>query len=86
MELDKNKFSLAAAATLGVVYVVCAIVVAIAPEFAAQLMSWLTHLVNLEARVVGFPGVIYGFLQVVIYTYVAAWLFAWLHNRFIKKP
>ena len=83
MELDKNKFSLAASVTMGVIYVVCAVFVWLWPNFAIQLFGWLTHLVNLTVDVT-LTGAVYGLLQVVVYTYVGAWIFAWLHNRFMR--
>ena len=83
MELDKNKFALAAAATLGVWYVICAALVAIVPDLALKLFSWMAHLINLEADV-SFPEVIYGFIEVVVLAYITAYVFAWLHNRFMK--
>ena len=88
MKLDTSKFSLAAASTMGIVYTVCAVFVALWPNFALQLFGWLIHLVNVDKfagdvqiTVVGF---IFGLLQVVIYTYVGALVFAWLHNKFLK--
>ena len=85
MELNKSKFAWAAAQTLGVVYVVCGIFVALWPELAMKLFSWIVHLVNLEAGVASFPEVIYGFAEVVILTYITAYVFAWLHNRAVIK-
>lgn len=84
MELDKNKFALAAGATMGVWYVICATLVALVPGLALKLFSWMVHLVNLEAGVLGLPEVIYGFVEVVVLTYITAYVFAWLHNRFMK--
>jgi len=84
MQLDKNKFSLAAAATIGVLYIICAILVALAPNAALNLLGWLVHLVNLQAGI-SFPGAIYGFAEAVVLSYLAAYVFAWLHNRFMKQ-
>lgn len=83
MELDKNKFALAAGTTMGVWYVICATLVAIVPDLAMKLFSWIAHLVNVEAAV-SFPGVIFGFVEVIVLTYITAYVFAWLHNRFMK--
>lgn len=80
MELDKRQFSLAAAEVLGVWYIICAALVAAAPGLALRLFSWMVHLVNLEAGI-SFPEVIYGFVEVVVLTYIMAYVFAWLHNR-----
>ena len=85
MEIDKRKFSWAAALTMGVVYVVCAVFVALWPASALRLLGWLVHLVNVDkfAGDVGITvgGFIGGLAQVFLYTYIGAWLFAWLHNR-----
>ncbi len=84
MELNKQKFALAAAEVMGVWYVICALLVVLVPDLALKLFSWMVHLVNLEAGVVGFPEAIYGFIEVVALTYITAFVFAWLHNRSIK--
>ena len=84
MEIDKSKFSLAAAATMGAWYIICASFVAIAPDLAVKLFSWMVHLINLEPGI-GFPELIYGFIEVLVLAYVTAYVFAWLHNKFVKK-
>lgn len=88
MELDKNKFSMAAAGTMGIVYVVCAVFVWLWPDFALQLFGWLVHLVNVDKFAgdvaITAGGLVIGLAQVLVYTYVGAYIFAWLHNRFIK--
>lgn len=89
MELDKNKFSLAASGAMGLVYIVCAIFVALWPDFALQLLGWLVHLVNVDKfagdAVITFGGFIIGLVQIFIYTYVTMWIFASLHNKFMKS-
>ena len=85
MHLQKNQFALAAAGTIGLVYIVCVIVVIVAPNLAVTLFSWLTHLVNLEEAKITIGSFIGGILQVLIYTYFIAWVFAGLHNKFIKQ-
>lgn len=84
MELNKNKFALAVAEVLAIWYIICATLVALAPDLAVKLFSWMVHLVNLEPGV-SFPEVVYGFIEVVALTYISAYVFAWLHNRTIKK-
>jgi hypothetical protein len=84
MELNKNKFAFAAAEVLAVWYVICAALVAAAPDLAVKLFGWMVHLVDLKPGVT-FPEVIYGFIEVVALTYLSAYVFAWLHNRSLKK-
>lgn len=84
MELNKGKFALAAAEVVGAWYVLCALLVFLAPELALKLFSWIVHLINLEPGI-SFPEVIYGFIEIIVLTYVTAYIFAWLHNRSVKK-
>ena len=89
MKLEVQKFALAAAVTMGAIYAVCAAFVALWPDFALQLFGWLIHLVNVEKfagdvqiTVIGF---VIGLIQAIVYTYVVMLIFAWLHNKFLKK-
>lgn len=88
-KLNTQKFSLAAALTIGIVYVICAIFVTLWPEFAIQLFGWLVHLVNVDKFAgdvqITTLGFIIGLLQAVVYTYLVAWIGAWLHNKFLEK-
>lgn len=85
-QINKNSFALAAGGVMGGIYVVCSIFVALWPEFALQLLGWLVHLVNVDkfagdmAMTLG--GFIAGLIQVIIYSYIGAWLIALLHNKF----
>lgn len=84
MKLNNNKFAIAVAEVMGAWYIICALLVVVVPEIAATLFSWMVHLVNVQAGV-GFPEVIYGFIEVVILTYISAYIFASLHNRAVEK-
>jgi len=80
---------MAAGGVMGIIYILCAIFVALWPGFSMQLLGWLIHLTNVEkfAGDVGitFSGFTFGLIQAVIYTYIGAWLIAWLHNKFCDK-
>lgn len=88
MELNKNKFAWSGAMTMGIIYLVCAVFVWLWPDFSLKLLGWLTHLVNVDKFAgdvqITLGGFVMGFLQVLVYTYAGAWLFAWLHNRSVK--
>lgn len=92
MTLNKSKFAWAAAQTMGIVYVVCAIFVALAPGFALKLFGWLIHLVNVDKFAgdvrMTLGGFVVGLIQILVYAYVGGLLFAWLHNRSMEpeKP
>ena len=86
MALNKQKLALASAATFGVAYTVCAVLVMVAPDFALQLLGWVAHIVNVDKFAgdvaITFSGLVAGLIQVLVYTYLVAWLFAWFYNRF----
>ena len=84
MEINKNKFSSAAALTASIWYILCALIVAFLPSTAASLFSWMAHLVNVEEGI-AFPEVIYGFIEILVLAYVTAYLFASLYNRFLRQ-
>ena len=88
-KLNIQKFSLAAAVTMGVIYIVCAAFVSLWPEFSLQLFGWLVHLINVDKFAgdvkITVLGFIVGLVQAVVYTYIGALLFSWLHNKFLKK-
>lgn len=83
MGLETKKFAVAAAQTAGVVYVVCAAVVALFPAASLKLLGWLAHArpESLVFRTVTPAGFILGLLQIIIYSYVIAWVFAKIYNR-----
>lgn len=86
MEIKKHQFSLAASATFGIMYVACAAFTALLPDLAMRLLGWVAHIVNVDKFAGGVEitlvGVAIGLLEIVVYGYVAAYLFASLYNRF----
>lgn len=86
MELNKNKFAMAAAGTMGIWYLICAAIVAVAPDLGLTLFGWLVHLVNLETAAITWGGFFAGFVEILILSYLMGWVFAWIHNWSAKKP
>ena len=89
MELNKQKFSLAAATTMGVAYVICTVFTALLPDVALKFLGWMIHLVNVEKFAGGvevtFGGFLLGLLPILFYTYISAYLFSWLYNKQVGK-
>ncbi|OGY43061.1 MAG: hypothetical protein A2729_03790 [Candidatus Buchananbacteria bacterium RIFCSPHIGHO2_01_FULL_39_14] len=86
-QINTQGFALATAGVMAIIYLLCTLVVALWPNLALQLFGSLIHLVNLEKAVdirLTSAGFISGLLQAVIYTYIGAWLVAWLHNKFCQ--
>ena len=88
MSLNSQKFSLLAAAASGALYAVCSLFVALFPAASTKLTGWLFHLTDPElvygAQRVTLTGFVGGLVEVVIYMFVASWLFAWGFNKSIK--
>lgn len=84
MELNKNKFALAISGTIGIISVICAAIVSLAPELGAQLFSYMIHLANVEPAEVTAGGFLIGLAEVLILSYVGGYIFATLHNKFLK--
>ncbi|MDP2708860.1 MAG: DUF5676 family membrane protein [bacterium] len=89
MSLNSQKFSLLAAAASGALYAACSLFVALFPALSAKLMGWLFHLTDATAvfgaQRVTLTGFVGGLVEVVIYMFVASWLFAWVFNKSIKS-
>ena len=88
MELNKQKFSLAATITMGVAYVTCAVFTALFPDVALKFLGWMVHIVNVEkfagGMEVSLGSFFLGLLPIVFYTYVMSYLFAWVYNKLLQ--
>ena len=86
--IDTKGFAKALAGVMGLVYVVCVIFVSLWPTFALQLLGWLAHIVNVDKFAgdvaITFGGFLAGLVQVLVYSYIVAWLVAWSHNKFCR--
>ncbi len=85
MQLDKNKFGLAAAGTMGIWYLICALLVAVAPDLASTLFGWMVHLVGLTAAAISWGTFFAGLIEILILSYLTGWVFAAAHNWAVRK-
>lgn len=85
MHLKSQPFALAAALAMGIAYIACTAFVAIFPELSSALIGWLMHLENVERNVVSWISFLGGLVQVLLYTYLVALIFAGLHNKFVER-
>ncbi len=89
MKLQTQKFALAAMITMGIVYIICTIFVALFPETSTQFLGWLLHLTNTDGLARGqnvtLGGSLAALVQVMFYTYLTALVFSVLHNKFTEK-
>ena len=88
MQLNAKKLSLAATATMGITYIICALFTAVFPAFALKFLGWMMHLVNVEKFAgdvqITFGGFVLGLLPILFYTFIFTYILAALYNRFTK--
>jgi len=87
MEKDKlnaKRVAFSLASVIGIAYIVCVILVVIAPETTIKFFSYLFHGINIEQipqTSISFSNVIIGLIEAVIYSLLIGWLFAVIYNK-----
>ncbi len=88
MKLNALKLANAVAVTTFVLYVVCTLFVAVAPEFSMTILAGAMHIPGIGDSLgeveVTFGGFLLGLIPMILYSYVGAYLIAVLYNRSIK--
>lgn len=87
MKFDSKALALSFGAVSGIISIICGLLLLIAPDFAFTLANYIAHGADLEkiAKPATFGGVITGTIVVVILSYIAAYVFAELYNRWQKE-
>ena len=86
-KLSPKRIAYSLATVAGVVYIVCAIFVAIAPTWTVNTFGALFHGIDISkiARApVPITSSIIGLVEIVILGLVVGWLFATVYNKFRK--
>ena len=86
MRLKTNALANASAILTGIIYVACAVLVGLLPDFfKAVATSWF-HGMDLGAIWTGAPrgNFFLGLVTAMGGTWITGWLFAWLYNKLIK--
>ena len=86
MKLNEKAFANASGVLTGVIYVVCALAVALLPDISkAVAVSWF-HGMDLGAIWTGTPrgNFILGLVTAMGGTWLVGWGFAWVYNRLAK--
>lgn len=89
MTLNSLRLANAVALTALILYVVCTIFVAVAPEAAMAIAAGLMHIPGLGdtlgAVEVTLGGFFLGLIPLLVYSYIGAYLVASLYNRAIRS-
>lgn len=87
--LDIKKTPLAVAIYSGIIYIVCRLGIALAPDFSRQLTKWWFHGVSIDQiwgpTSLSIADFIYGLIATLIAVYLAALVFVWVYQAIVKK-
>ena len=88
MQLNATKLANAAAITTLILYVVCTLFVAVAPQFSMTILAGAMHLPDAATALgemeVTLGGFVLGLVTLVVFFYVSAYLLVALYNRAVK--
>ncbi len=87
-ELNPKAVSFSLAIISGVSYLLCAIFFALAPQTALNFFKGMFHgldITKIAASSVPLFSVVIGFVEIVVFSLIAGWLFAVIYNYLLKK-
>ena len=82
-KLSEKRVALSLASVSGIVYIVCAILIAISPEWTMASFGALFHGIDISkiARSpVPLGSTVLGFVEIVVFALIVGWLFAKIYN------
>lgn len=82
MKFDSKSLALAASITSGIVYIICAVSLFLAPDFTYTVANYIFHGMDLSktAEPIFFGGVMGGLALTVIFSYAIAYSFSEIYN------
>ena len=82
-KLNPKKVALSLASVAGIVYIICAILVAIAPAWTVNTFGALFHGIDITkiATIPTLTGTIIGFVEIIVLSLIVGWLFAVIYNK-----
>ncbi len=86
MKLNEVALANASAVVTGVIYVICALFVALLPDFSKTVSQSWFHGINLESVWTGSPrgDFLLGLVSAVAAVWAGGWLFAKVYNKLAK--
>ncbi len=87
-KLNPKLVSLSLAAASGVLYILCALIFAVSPTTGLNLFSYIFHgidITQIAQTSVSFAGILIGFVEIVLWSLLAGWLFAVIYNYLATK-
>ena len=84
-KLNTKKVALSLAVVSAILYIACALFIAIAPNLAIKLFSNLFHgidITKITNTSISLGSILFGLIEIIVYALIAGWLFAWIYNKF----
>ncbi|MBS3092663.1 hypothetical protein J4466_04555 [Candidatus Pacearchaeota archaeon] len=82
-KLNPKKVALSLASVSGIISIVCALLIFIAPETITKLFGAIFHGIDVSkiATTPTLTGAILGIIEVIVIALIAGWLFAVIYNK-----
>ena len=87
-KLNTKVVSFSLAIISGIMYVLCALLFAIAPQTTLNLFKDMFHgidITKIASTPVSFGSNITGFIKIVVFSLIVGWLFATIYNYLLNK-
>ena len=85
MNFNTKAASLAAGLAVSVMYTLCVVAVAVAPDASTRFMSYVTHLdLTSLARPLTWGSYCAGLITFFVYSTVLVAIFGWLYNKIVR--
>jgi len=82
-KLNARKVAYSLAGVSGIIYIICAILVAISPSGTVMVFSYMFHGIDISqiSTTPTLSGTIIGLVEIVILALIVGWLFAKIYNK-----
>lgn len=83
-KLNAKKVAVSLAAVSAILYIACALLIVVAPDFTLNLFSNLFHgidITQIAGQPVSFGSTLLGLVEIIAYALIAGALFAWIYNK-----
>lgn len=82
--LSQKRVALTLAIISGMLYIVCAVLFAVAPELTLKFFSKIFHgidITRIASTTIPLSSTLIGFAEIVVFSLIVGWLFAVIYNK-----
>lgn len=77
MKLSEMIWANAAALAAAIIWILCAVIVSLLPDFSTQVLQWIMHGMTLPARNLTLSNFFLGGISFIVISWVCGWIFGW---------